>query len=101
MSFKRIVAASACIALIAFPLEQAAAQAGAQVVPLSAEQARSLGVRFSPVAAASGLEVGTHARVVLKPDAQYVVAAPYGGMVPRVLVSVGQTVRAGQPLAGF
>ncbi|MCT7305436.1 efflux RND transporter periplasmic adaptor subunit [Ralstonia wenshanensis] len=101
MSFKRIVAASACVALIAFPLEQAAAQAGAQVVPLSAEQARSLGVRFSPVAASSGLEVGTHARVVFKPDAQYVVAAPYAGMVPRVLVSIGQTVRAGQPLAGF
>ncbi|CAJ0800200.1 hypothetical protein LMG19083_03409 [Ralstonia psammae] len=101
MSFKRIVAASACIALTAFPLEQAAAQAVAQAVPLSAEQARSLGVRFSPVATSSGLEVGTHARVVFKPDAQYVMAAPYAGMVSRVLVSVGQTVRAGQPLAGF
>lgn len=47
------------------------------------------------------LEVGTHARVVFKPDAQSVVAAPYAGMVPRVLVSMGQTVRPGQPLASF
>ncbi len=101
MFSKRIAAASACIALTAFPLGQAAAQALAQAVPLSAEQARALGVRFSAIAASAGLEVGTHARVVFKPDAQSVVAAPYGGMVPRVLVSVGQTVRPGQPLASF
>ncbi len=101
MFSKRIAAASACLALTVFPLEQAAAQAVAQAVPLSAEQARSLGVRFSVIAVSSGLDVGTHARVVFKPDAQSVVAAPYAGMVPRVLVSVGQTVRAGQPLAGF
>lgn len=101
MFSKRIAVVSACIALTAFALEHAVAQAVAQAVPLSAEQARSLGVRFGPVAASAGLEVGTHARVVFKPDAQYVVSAPYAGMVPRVLVSVGQTVRAGQPLAGF
>ncbi|MGN5480795.1 efflux RND transporter periplasmic adaptor subunit [Cupriavidus basilensis] len=45
--------------------------------------------------------MGTHARVVFKPDAQYVVAAPYPGIVPRVLVAIGQTVRPGQPLASF
>jgi RND family efflux transporter MFP subunit len=101
MSFKQILVVGACVALTALLPQQVVAQAAAQVVPLSAEQARSLGVRFSPVAASAGLEVGTHARVVFKPDAQYVVAAPYAGMVPRVLVSVGQTVRAGQPLAGF
>ncbi|MCO5399452.1 efflux RND transporter periplasmic adaptor subunit [Ralstonia soli] len=101
MFSKKILTASVCIALTAFPLEQTAAQAVAQAARLSVEQARSLGIRFSPVAASTGLEVGTHARVVFKPDAQYVVAAPYAGMVPRVLVSVGQTVRAGQPLASF
>ena len=101
MFSKRIAAISACIALAAFSLEQAAAQAMAQAVSLSAEQARALGVRFSPVAASAGVEVGTHARVVFQPDAQYVVAAPYAGMVPRVLVSVGHAVRVGQPLASF
>ncbi|CAJ0776084.1 hypothetical protein LMG7141_00449 [Ralstonia condita] len=101
MSFKQILVVGACVALTALPPQQVVAQATAQAVPLSAEQARSLGVRFSPVAASAGLEVGTHARVVFKPDAQYVVAAPYAGMVPRVLVSVGQTVRPGQALASF
>lgn len=101
MFFKRIVAIGAWVALAAFSFERAAAQTTAQAVPLTAEQARSLGVRFSPIAASGGLDVGTHARVVYKPDAQYVVAAPYAGMVPRVLVSVGQTVRPNQPLAGF
>ncbi|GAA4055408.1 hypothetical protein GCM10023063_50000 [Arthrobacter methylotrophus] len=57
-----------------FPVRWATAQPAAQAVSLSAEQARALGVRFSSVAASGGLEVGTHARVVFKPDAQYVVA---------------------------
>ncbi|CAJ0729316.1 efflux RND transporter periplasmic adaptor subunit [Ralstonia mannitolilytica] len=101
MFLKRILVVGASIALTAFPLRWATAQPGARAASLSAEQARALGVRFSLVAASGGLEVGTHARVVFKPDAQYVVAAPYAGVVPRVLVSLGQTVRPSQPLAGF
>ncbi|MHA6846942.1 efflux RND transporter periplasmic adaptor subunit [Ralstonia syzygii] len=101
MFLKRILMVGASIALTAFPLRWATAQPAAQAASLSAEQARALGVRFSLVAASGGLEVGTHARVVFKPDAQYVVAAPYAGMVPRVLVSLGQTIRPSQPLAGF
>ncbi|MCY1213547.1 efflux transporter, RND family, MFP subunit [compost metagenome] len=73
----------------------------AQALVLSAAQIQSLGVRFSPVTAAAQLEIGASGRVVLKPDAQYVVAAPYPGMVSRVLVAIGQPVRAGQPLATF
>lgn len=75
--------------------------ADAPAVSLSPEQARMLGVRFEPVQPAARLEVATHARVVLRPDAQAVVAAPYAGAVPRVLVAVGQTVRAGQAVAAF
>lgn len=101
MFLKSFMAAGVCMALAAFSFEGAVAQTAAQSAALSAEQARALGVRFSPVAASGSLDVGTHARVVFKPDAQAVVAAPYAGVVPRVLVSVGQTVRAGQPLAGF
>ena len=70
-------------------------------VALSAEQAQALGVRFEPIQAAERIEVSAHARVVLRPDAQAVVAAPYAGAVPRVLVALGQTVRTGQPVAVF
>lgn len=70
-------------------------------ISLSVDQARALGVRFEPIQAAEHIEVAAHARVVLRPDAQAVVAAPYAGAVPRVLVALGQTVRAGQAVAAF
>jgi len=98
---KRFFIVGVWIALATLPFERAAAQAVTQAVSLSADQARSLGVRFGPISTSEHLEVGAHARVVFKPDAQYVVAAPYAGMVPRILVSVGQSVRPGQPLATF
>ena len=72
-----------------------------QSVPLSSEQARTLGVRFESIQPAERLEVAAHARVVLRPDAQTVIAAPYAGAVPRVLVAVGQPVRAGQAVVAF
>ncbi|SDD84802.1 RND family efflux transporter, MFP subunit [Cupriavidus sp. YR651] len=99
MSLKRFLMAGAWLASAALPFELSATELAA--LSLSAEQARALGVRVSPIAASTDLEVGTHARVVFTPDAQYVVAAPYAGMVQRVLVSVGQTVRPGQALATF
>jgi biotin carboxyl carrier protein len=70
-------------------------------ITLSSGQAKALGVRFESVQAAEHIEVAAHARVVLRPDAQAVVAAPYAGAVPRVLVALGQTVRSGQAVASF
>jgi RND family efflux transporter MFP subunit len=106
MVFFRFLKAGAGIASAVCLVGQAFAQSPSpqqamQPVPLSADQARALGVRFSPVQTSAKLEVGTHARVVFRPDAQYVVAAPYAGIVPRVIVAVGQTVRQGQALATF
>ncbi len=102
MSFRHLYRVRAWIALTYLSFSHVAvAQVAAQAVPLSAEHARALGVRTSAVSAAETLDVGTHARVVSKLDAQYVVAAPYPGIVPRVLVAIGQTVRPGQPLASF
>jgi len=97
MVFPRPLFAAACAAMAVL----VASTACAQSLPLSAAQVQALGLRFAAVSRADELDVGASARVVLKPDAQYVVAAPYSGMVPRVLVSIGQTVRAGQPLATF
>ena len=105
MFFTRILRTGAGIAsaaiFVGHTFAQSANPQAAQPLPLSVDQARALGVRFSPVQTPAKLEVGTHARVVFRPDAQYVVAAPYAGIVPRVIVAVGQTARQGQPLATF
>lgn len=82
---------------IALPVAGMATEA----VSLTPEQARTLGVRFETIQSSDELNISAHARVVLKPDAQLVVAAPYAGALPRVLVAVGQSVRAGQPVAAF
>lgn len=84
---------------LALPLSSLAADAPA--LSFSPEQARSLGVRFEPIRPTERLEVAAHARVLLRPDAQAVLGAPYAGAVPRVLVAVGQQVRAGQAVAAF
>ena len=101
MSLNRFLIVGAWIASVALALDLHAAEVAAKAVSMSAEQARALGVRVSPVPASPNLEVGTHARVVFKTDAQYVIAAPYAGIVQRVLVSVGQAVRPGQAVAIF
>ncbi len=87
--------------LLAGALALPVAGIAAEAVPLSPEQARTLGVRFQSIQGSAELNVSAHARVVLRPDAQAVVAAPYAGALPRVLVAVGQSVRAGQPVATF
>lgn len=87
--------------LLAGALALPVAGMAAEAVPLSPEQARTLGVRFQSIQRSAELNVSTHARVVLRPNAQAVVAAPYAGALPRVLVAVGQSVRAGQPVATF
>ena len=87
--------------LLAGALALPVAGMAADAVSLSPEQARTLGVRFQSIQSSDGLNVSVHARVVLRPDAQVVVGAPYAGALPRVLVAVGQSVRAGQPVATF
>ncbi len=78
MSFRHLYRVRASIALTCLSFSHvAAAQVTAQAVPLSAEHARALGCAPARVSATETLDVGTHARVVFKPDAQYVVAAPY------------------------
>ena len=87
--------------LLAGALALPVASMAAEAVSLTPEQARTLGVRFQSIQSSGELNISAHARVVLKPDAQVVVAAPYAGALPRVLVAVGQSVRAGQPVVTF
>lgn len=97
MSFRRRLAltAVAVSALAWF------APAQGRTLPLSPTQAQALGIRFALAENAAKIEAGTTARVVLRPDAQYVVAAPYPGMVSQILVAIGQPVKKGQALASF
>lgn len=90
------IAASALVCALAF-----APPARAATLALNASQAQALGVRFAVAENANALEVGVSARVVLRPDAQYVVAAPYPGMVSQIFVAIGQPVKKGQALAAF
>ncbi|QBP14288.1 efflux RND transporter periplasmic adaptor subunit [Cupriavidus metallidurans] len=86
------IAASALIVVV--PVQ-------ARTLPLNSAQAQALGVKFTAAENADKLEVGASARVVLRPDAQYVVAAPYPGMVSQIQVAIGQNIKKGQPLASF
>ncbi len=92
-----------CLALVAIAASALACltPAQARTLALNPTQAQALGVRFAAAENAARLEAGVSARVVLRPDAQYVVAAPYPGMVSQVLVAIGQPVKKGQALASF
>lgn len=65
----------------------------------SAEQLAALGVGFSTVEAATSMSIeGLPAEIVEPLDASARVAAPFAGVVTRVLVDDGQDVIKGQPL---
>lgn len=72
----------------------------ADVVKLSPEQSRALGVETAPLAAqAVGELQGVAAEVVLPPSQLRVVAAPLAGLIEQVAVASGAEVSKGQLLA--
>ena len=91
---------AALIAVGAVVLAQPRALAASQPeLVLGAEQVRALGIATRPVAAADAATRRRHPGVVTVPETlQRVVAAPVPGLVERLAVSVGDEVRAGQPL---
>ena len=68
---------------------------------LNAKQQASLGVQVASVQAATGGQLLATATVVMPPGKEFTVSAPYAGQVSRVLVGVGDAVKAGSPLAHF
>jgi RND family efflux transporter MFP subunit len=90
---------------ITFFLFSAIAQAADPVpstalLPLSAQQARALGVETQALmAAGSGLDDGLPALVQIPNEQLRVVAAPLAGLVVQVDVASGQAVKKGQILA--
>ena len=70
-------------------------------LPLSPQQQTALGVQVAPLQAASAGAVLVTASVVTPPGKEVAVSAPYPGQVARWWVGVGDTVKAGAPLAQF
>jgi cobalt-zinc-cadmium efflux system membrane fusion protein len=70
-------------------------------LPLNAKQQASLGVQVAQVQASTGGQLLASATVVMPPGKEFTVSAPYAGQVSRLLVGVGDTVKAGAALAHF
>jgi RND family efflux transporter MFP subunit len=68
---------------------------------LSAQQQASLGIQVSSVKALKDGQLLVSATVVVPPGKEFTVSAPYAGQVSRLLVGVGDMVKAGRSLAFF
>lgn len=107
-SFKFLVRALWLGLLYALTLSALAQVATAQsaasapvLLPLNAKQQASLGVQVAAVQASTGGQLLASATVVMPPGKEFTVSAPYAGQVSRLLVGVGDTVKAGAALAHF
>ena len=71
------------------------------LLALNAKQQASLGVQVASVQASVQGQVLASATVVTPPGKEVTVSAPYAGQISRLLVGVGDTVKAGANLASF
>ncbi len=71
------------------------------ILTITAKQQASLGVQLAAVQASTGGQLLASATVVMPPGKEFTVSAPYGGQVSRLLVGVGDSVKAGAALAQF
>lgn len=86
--------------LIAAAASAADPAAEIPLIPLTAQQAKTLGVETQALAAAgAGLAAGLPAQVQVPNEQLRVVAAPLPGLIVQLEVAPGQTVRKGQTLA--
>jgi RND family efflux transporter MFP subunit len=77
------------------------ASAAPVLLALNAKQQASLGVQVAAVQASTGGQLLASATVVMPPGKEFTVSAPYAGQVSRLLVGVGDSVKAGAALAHF
>lgn len=85
------------LALIATPATAQPAAPG--VIAISLDQQTALGVRLATAQVASAAQIDLPARVTVPLSQQAVVSAPAAGLLTRLLVNPGDTVKSGQPLA--
>ena len=71
------------------------------ILSITAKQQASLGVQVAAVKASTGGQLLASATVVMPPGKEITVSAPYAGQVSRLLVGVGDSVKAGAALAHF
>jgi cobalt-zinc-cadmium efflux system membrane fusion protein len=103
--FLRGACAWALFALVFSALAQVAPVQSTVSAPLllllNAKQQASLGVQVAAVQASTGGQLLASATVVMPPGKEFTVSAPYAGQVSRLLVGVGDSVKAGAALAHF
>jgi membrane fusion protein, heavy metal efflux system len=68
---------------------------------ITAKQQASLGVQVAAVQGSTDGQLLASATVVMPPGKEFTVSAPYAGQVSRLLVGVGDSVKAGAALAHF
>lgn len=73
----------------------------ADLIPLSAQQQKNLGIVTQSLSKTGGAQSGWPARVELPPANLRMVVAPVSGMVVRLNKSAGEAVRAGEALASL
>ncbi len=97
------VLALSSVALIVFAQSLAPANVASApwLLTLSAKQQASLGVQVAEVQASTGGQLLASATAVMPPGKEFTVSAPYAGQVSRLLVGVGDTIKAGAALAHF
>ncbi len=100
VSFVFVLSVLTCSAFAQLPAIQAANSLQV-LLPLNAKQQASLGVQVGAVQASTGGQLLVSATVVMPPGKEFTVSAPYAGQVSRLLVGVGDTVKAGASLALF
>lgn len=71
------------------------------ILSITAKQQASLGVQVAAVQASTGGQLLASATVAMPPGKEFTVSAPYAGQVSRLLVGVGDSVKAGAALAHF
>jgi RND family efflux transporter MFP subunit len=73
----------------------------ALMLPLSAKQQASLGVKVIELQQSVGTQLLVSASVVTPPGKEFTVSAPYAGQVSKLLVGVGDSFKKGASLAQF
>lgn len=108
ISFKFLIRAALVCAVCGLMLSAWGQVAAAQAIsfapvplPMSGKQQASLGVQVAAAQASTGGQLLASATVVMPPGKEFTVSAPYAGQVSRLLVGVGDTVKAGAALAHF
>lgn len=86
---------------LAIPLGSAAQEAPIKSFALNSHQQAAMGVGFAVPSLVETGSVLISASVTVPPDKQAIVSAPYPGQITKMLVDIGDTVKAGSPLAEF